>query len=148
MMFSYIYPVADRLGDDAVQLQRHIQDCWWFVSYMLGMNVGWNMYSNRSSYKHSLLVSDLGETFITADQSIINIHPNTKYDVVKVASDEECDFFFPLSPRVAYLISKSERFPHGVSAVSEDFVKDVNQRISLAALSQLSLKIIFITLIC
>ncbi|GHX80586.1 hypothetical protein VCSRO66_2877 [Vibrio cholerae] len=115
------------------QTEKHISramiECWWFLSYMIGMNIGRSIYLDRNNDTHSLLINNTNTPFITSDQPIINVHQALQYEG-KPPQDHECDLYFPISPNVAYMINKSNRFPHGKVQVSIDVVNEMNMKIA------------------
>jgi len=107
-------------------IAKEIQGCWWFLSYMFGMNIGASLLSTRKEDKHCLLINTTESPFVTSDQAIINTHPSLRDDVFEPPEDEHCDFYYPVSPNVAYMINKSDRFEPGKVNVSENIVKELN----------------------
>ena len=107
-------------------IAKEIQGCWWFLSYMFGTNIGASLFSTRNEDRHCLLVNTTSCPFVTSDQTIINTHPSLRNDVFEPPEDEHCDFYYPLSPNVAYMINRSDRFEAGRVDVSEDIVKELN----------------------
>lgn len=131
--FSSTYPEFSKMGINASQVHKLIEDCWWFVSYMLGTNIGWSLYASRSSDSHCLLLNNSKTGFITSDQPMINVHTGFKEGEVVPPNDDTCDFFFPLSPNAAYMINKSDRFPRGTNMISEGIAEEMNTKIAKAA---------------
>ena len=125
-----IFPEISKMGDDAVQVHKLIEDCWWFVSYMLGTNIGWSLYTSRRCDSHCLLINNTKTGFITSDQPVINVHPDLKEGEVIPPNDDTCDFFFPLSPNAAYMINKSDMFPQGTNVISEDIAEELNTKVA------------------
>lgn len=108
------------------------QECWWFIAYMLGMNIGRSLYLDRKQDIHCLLVNTTDTPFITSDQPIINVH-TALTEEIKLSEDHVCDFYYPISPNVAYMINKSNRFPQGKVSVSVDVVEEMNIKIAKRA---------------
>lgn len=131
--FSSTSPLFSKKGSHAIKVHRLIEDCWWFVSYMLGLNIGWSLYANRKSDSHCLLINNTKTGFITSDQPVTNVHPDLKEGEVVPPTDDTCDFFFPLSPNAAYMINKSDMFPQGVNVISEDIAEAMNTKVAQAA---------------
>ncbi|EEZ40958.1 DUF4238 domain-containing protein [Photobacterium damselae] len=107
-------------------------ECWWFIGYMFGMSIGRSLYLDRKDDTHCLLINDTDIPFITSDQPIVNVHPALTAEV-KPPEDHECDFYYPISPNVAYMINKSSRFPCGMVQVSVDVVEEMNINIAKRA---------------
>lgn len=116
-----------------LDLIKLLNESWWFIGYMFGMNIGRSLYLERKTDNHCLLLNDTNTPFITSDQPIVNVHQALTNEV-KPPEDHECDHFFPISPNVAYMINKSDRFPRGTVNVSEDIVDEMNTKIARSAL--------------
>jgi hypothetical protein len=116
-----------------ISIAAIMDECWWFLSYMFGMNIGADLYATRKVDKHCLLVNDTETPFITSDQPIVNVHELLQHDVIKPPNDEQCDFYYPISPQVAYMINKSDRFQRGIVEVSNDIVNELNIKVARKA---------------
>ncbi|MGO2452216.1 DUF4238 domain-containing protein [Pseudomonas taetrolens] len=64
-------PRRNAIGIDMVEAMAH---AWWFLSYMFGMNIGYDLYVGRNYAKHALLINDTRVPFITSDQPVVNVH--------------------------------------------------------------------------
>lgn len=117
-------------GNEAELFAEATEQCWWFISYMFGINIGWSLYSTRSSDNHCLLINKTDTDFITSDQPIVNVHPDLKEGTFVAPDDDVCDFFYPISPNVAFMINRSNAFPNGVSDAPKDFVLKANHKIA------------------
>lgn len=115
------------------ELQKIYKESWWFISYILGMNLGKSFFETRKIDTHCLLINETDEDFITSDHPIINIHEALNENDMAVPSDEEADFFYAISPKLGYMINRSDRFKNGVNHVSLDFVKEVNRKLAFNA---------------
>lgn len=114
-------------------IQIICKESWWCISYIFGMNIGKSFFETRKFDKHCLLINNSVEDFITSDHPIINVHSKINENDLSVPSSEEADYFYPISPRLAYMINKSDLFPNGVNHVSIDFVKDMNTKLAFYA---------------
>ncbi len=108
-----------------------IDDCWWFLSLVFGYNISEKLCNDIENYHQTILVNETEISFITSDQPVANIFPNLTYR--QPPRDNETDYFYPLSPTRAYLISRSGRFKSGISFVDEAFVEQVNKELSMGA---------------
>lgn len=115
------------------ELQKIYKESWWFISYMLGMNLGKSFFETRKIDIHCLLINETNEEFITSDHPIINIHESINKDDMAVPSEDEADFFYAISPKLGYMINKSNRFKKGINYVSIDFVREVNTKLAFYA---------------
>ncbi len=115
------------------ELRKIYKESWWFISYMFGMNIGKSFFETRKIDIHCLLINETNEDFITSDHPIINIHKAMNENDIAVPSEDEADFFYAISPKVGYMINKSDRFKKGINYVSIDFVKEVNKKLAFYA---------------
>lgn len=116
-----------------VEFQKAYNEAWWFISYMLGMNLGKSFFETRKIDKHCLLINDTNENFITSDHPIINVHEAINENDIGVPSEDEADFFYAITPKLGYMINRSDRFKNGVNYVSIDFVREINRKLAFYA---------------
>lgn len=109
------------------------QKNWWFISYILGMNIGKSFFETRKIDTHCLLINETHEDFITSDSPIINVHDSLNENDLAVPSENQDDYFYAISPKIGYMINKSNRFKQGISYVSIDFVQEMNQKLAFNA---------------
>ena len=128
-------PFRDKIiaSQENEQLQKIYKEAWWFISYMFGMNLGKSFFETRKIDKHCLLINETNEDFITSDHPIINVHEAIKENDMTVPSEDEADFFYAISPKLGYMINKSDRFKKGINYVSIDFVKEINRKLAFNA---------------
>ena len=112
---------------------RCIEECWWFLSYLFGMNIGTDLHKTNQSDTHALLINDTETPFITSDQPVINVFKSLSNVGISPLSEEEFDLYYPISPTEAYMISKSEKYTEGLNVVSSDTVIELNTKMSRAA---------------
>jgi hypothetical protein len=126
--------IACSRANDATgkSFNKILEESWWFLGYMFGINIGRSLYLSRKDDVHCLLLNDTDTPFITSDQPSINVH-HAYTKEVKPPEDDECDHYFPISPSVAYMINKSNRFPRGKVAVTEDIVEEMNIKVAISA---------------
>ena len=121
--------------DDSVPGMREfsasMKNSWWFMSYMLGMNLGRELYLFRDRYTHTLLRNNSSVPFITSDQPVINVHEAVWRD--ESSAPEFVDFYYPISPTFAYLIAESDKFSGGISDVSETEAQGFNKKVAARA---------------
>ena len=109
-----------------------LEHAWWFLSYIFGMNLGSVLYLERHVNKHVLLINNTETPFITSDQPIANVHVCISETVLE--APEYADFFYPISPRIAYMVCDSERFPAGKVEVDEAVVLEMNWKMASQAM--------------
>lgn len=98
---------------------------WWFLSYMFGMNIGSNLIATRHADSHVLLINETREPFITSDNPIINVHESLK-NIPDGKAPDYIDAYYPLSPKYAYMINNSARYPAGKVSITINEVMDLN----------------------
>lgn len=118
-----------------VEVADAVAHSWWFLSYMFGMNIGFSLFSSRHDSRHALLVNDTDIPFITSDHPVVNVHPCVSETELSVP--EHADFYYPISPRIAYIICDSERFTPGKHSVHEAVVNEFNSKVAAQAMVHL-----------
>lgn len=121
-------PRSNAIEIDMVEAMAH---AWWFLSYMFGMNIGYDLYVGRNYAKHALLINDTRVPFITSDQPVVNVH--SCVSETEFAAPEYSDLYYPISPRVAYIICDSDRFARGRNVVDEVTVVELNTKVAAQA---------------
>jgi hypothetical protein len=124
-----------RRSDLEVEVADAVAHSWWFLSYMFGMNIGFSLFSSRHDSRHALLVNDTDIPFITSDHPVVNVHPCVSETELSVP--EHADFYYPISPRIAYIICDSERFTPGKHSVHEAVVNEFNSKVAAQAMVHL-----------
>lgn len=109
-----------------------VAHAWWFMSYMFGMNVGYSLYLSRHEDKHALLINNTSVPFITSDHPIVNVHPCVSETTF--IAPEHADLYYPISPRIAYIICNSGRFIAGRNSIDETIVVELNSKLASQAL--------------
>jgi hypothetical protein len=115
-------------GDE--RIRKELDGCWWFLSYMFGVNIGSSIFKQKTNLTFCLLEAPEGTNFITSDQPVINVHEELT-DGIK--APEMSDLYFPISPNFAFMVNDSDRFPNGLSSVAKHFVQSMNEKISRRA---------------
>ncbi len=95
---------------------------------MIGINIGISLYESKDRDRHILIKNETGTPFITSDHPIINIHPTVLKKTVTEAP-EHSDFYFPLSPRYAYMINHSNTYNELERCIDDETVKKLNRYI-------------------
>ncbi|MFB8831932.1 DUF4238 domain-containing protein [Azotobacter sp. CWF10] len=115
-----------------IEVADAMAHAWWFLSYMFGMNLGFSLYADRHNARHALLINDTRVPFITSDQPVVNVHSCVSETVF--TAPKHADFYYPISPRVAYIICDSERFTPGKNEVDETTVVELNSKVAAQAM--------------
>lgn len=118
--------VLDWGNDLAARVADAISHSWWFLSYMNGMSLGWSLYSGRHEARHALLINDTTTPFITSDQPVVNVHPCVSE--TELIAPAHADFYYPISPRIAYIVCDSNRFERGINHVNLSDVIEFNSK--------------------
>lgn len=109
---------------------KDLDDCWWLVSHITGLNAGWNMYARSKETNQCILINETEQSFITSDNPAINAYPNTFRNNNSIEADEY-DMLIALSPSVAYVSSGSRIFPNGLSILHDiSKVEEINVKIA------------------
>lgn len=116
-------------------LEATVKHAWWFISYMLGMNMGRSVYFSRKDDTHALLINNSKVPFITSDQPIVNVL-SLEIGPPRVPC-EQADLYYPISPTVAYVICNSTRFKAGCNEIDANTASQLNRK--LASMSRINL---------
>lgn len=142
MFFGHQISRTKAFRDGAVQVQPRrsvienevaeaMEHAWWFLSYMFGMSIGFSLYARRHEARHALLVNDTNVPFITSDQPIVNVH--SCVSEADLTAPEHADFYYPISPRIAYIICDSDRFSSGKIEADVATVGELNIKVAAQA---------------
>lgn len=118
-----------------IEVADAMAHAWWFLSYMFGMSIGFSLYVSRQEDRHALLVNDTRVPFITSDQPVVNVH--SCVSETEFAAPEYADFYYPISPRIAYTICNSERFITGRNDVDEATVLELNSKVAAQSMTHI-----------
>ncbi|KFX71093.1 hypothetical protein TMS3_0103895 [Pseudomonas taeanensis MS-3] len=127
-----VIKVLSRRNAMEIEVADAMVHAWWFLSYMFGMNIGLSLYLDRHNARHALLVNDTNMPFITSDQPVVNVH--SCISETGFAAPTHADFYYPISPRVAYIICDSERFTEDKNEVDEATVAELNTKVAAQAM--------------
>lgn len=127
-----VMKVLWRRNATEIEVADAMVHAWWFLSYMYGMNIGSSLYIDRHNARHALLVNDTKVPFITSDQPVVNVHSSVSE--TEFAAPKQADFYYPISPRVAYIICDSERFRSGKNEIDESTVVELNSKVAAQAM--------------
>ncbi|MGP2541499.1 DUF4238 domain-containing protein [Yersinia sp. 2541 StPb PI] len=127
-----VLKILHRRSTLEIEVADAMAHAWWFLSYMFGMNIGFSLFIGRHDSRHALLVNDTEIPFITSDHPVVNVHScvsETEFSV-----PEQADFYYPISPRIAYIICDSERFTSGKHYVDKAIVTEFNTKVATQAM--------------
>ena len=85
----------------------NLEAMWSVLRHVSATNVGLSLYEERSQFFLVILENDTTTPFITGDQPVINTHAIGLQDE---EVPEELEFYYPLTPQSALLLTKNERY--------------------------------------
>lgn len=103
------------------------------IRHISATNVAWTLIAERSTMKPYLLTNRSGVALIAGDQPVINM---LAVDIAADVMVEDCEFYYPLSPEKALVVSKSDRFASGLIADPQT-AKEFNRLIAVSAERQI-----------
>lgn len=107
-------------------------ECSWFTNYLIGVNFGASFYRNKNFDNYCMLINHTAEPFITSDQPVINVHESITDDLTPPLVNE-CDIYYPLSPKYALIISSSGKYPKGEVDAELTLVQELNTKLARMA---------------
>jgi Protein of unknown function (DUF4238) len=108
---------------------------WQVLRHILASKMSWVMYAERSLWRLAFLESPASRSFVTGDQPILNTHA---MEAPPGQEPSELELFYPLSPKVALLITDRAEVASGARvALDNSEVDSYNGFISLASLEQI-----------
>ena len=129
LMFEAMQNIGSNDSERKIFADLFIKN-WWFLSYRLGTNVGQNLFTHVGTEFHTFVHNNTSIDFITTDQPVINIHDSVRHSTIGSPPPKEMDIYYPLSPRYAYIISKSDKFNHLQNCTDPATVQDLNTRMA------------------
>lgn len=106
---------------------------WNVMSHMFATNMGWGFFAERNSYRMCLLKNSTLKGLITGDQPVINTFATGPEN----APPKDVEFYYPISPKLAVLITKSRPDCLGKYAMADTDVAKYNSMISEQSYLQL-----------
>jgi hypothetical protein len=122
---SKMIPIIDKNHHLYLKL---LEKNWWFISFMLGLNIGFSLYESKDRDNHVFIFNNTGLQFITSDNPIINIHSSLN-DLSPGEVPTSADFYIPLSPNYAYMINNSSHYNQLSNSIDRDMVNILNRLI-------------------
>lgn len=103
------------------------------LRHMFATAVGFTLFADRATLKPYLLINDTDVPLITGDQPVIN---TLAVDLPADVAVQDCEFYYPLSPQKALVITASDRFSSGrIDDAAQ--VHEFNRLIAVAAERQI-----------
>ncbi len=108
---------------------------WSVLRHIFATNVAWTLFAERREWKEVLLKNTTSRKIITGDQPVIKTYGTGKRAGEAV---HDLEFFYPVSPALALLITRTDRYPaSGVAYPTTEEVQDFNRQIARQANGQL-----------
>lgn len=101
---------------------------WWLISYRMALDFGHSLSHSAVTDNHTLIRNTTDIDFLTSDCPAINIHESVQ-SLPKWRPPSELDLYFPISPKIAYVISSSNKYNDLAHTISEKTVKELNIKI-------------------
>jgi hypothetical protein len=120
--FSNMPPKYARFG-------LNIERIWNVVSHIMATNVGFSLSRKDSHMQLVLLKNNTKIPFITSDQPLINLKSNH----VSFEPPNELEWYYPLSPSVAIILTENNRSSFSGNLVEDNVIK---LNTSMVAVSQ------------
>ena len=126
--------IKEKIKNTASKIQSiDFEKCWKVLRYIMASDLAYSIAIVHADYHMCLLKNDTSINFITGDQPVINSKV-TEEELGKKIS--ELDFYYPISPSRAILITKdSDKL--GIIQVSEKDVLHFNHLIKVHSLEEL-----------
>lgn len=100
----------------------NFENIWWILSYMFGINIARALYFGRRVATHTLLINNSNVPFTTSDHPVINLKEDFSIH------DEGADFYYPISPTAAFVLSDSHLFPPGLHSIDAQTSAKLNAK--------------------
>lgn len=111
----------------SVGYERLVAKNWWLLSVILGVNVGYSIAMDYQKKKVVWLVNNTDVHFLTSDNPVINMHPSVRDCKLSDTPPDNVDFYFPISPCLAYMVNESDSYGEGVVEVDRGLVEILNR---------------------
>lgn len=99
---------------------------WWFIAYKMGINFGFGLEQSAETANRILIKNTTSIDFITSDHPVINVHKCAQGAAVDKVVDK-LDLYYPLSPKLAFMMNDSEHYNHLRHFVNEEDVINLNR---------------------
>ncbi|PMR68271.1 DUF4238 domain-containing protein [Halomonas heilongjiangensis] len=112
-----------------------IDKAWNILSHVFSTTLGWSIYVERALWNMVILENQTNTSFLTGDQPIINTYAAFGN---KVTDHDHLEFYYPLSPNKALLLTKKPEYQRmQCKVVSETEVSQYNGSIVNLAYEQI-----------
>ncbi len=122
--------IVAALGDKVSGVR--VANVWRILRHIYASNTGWVIYAQNDAWRLIFLDNPTDTPFITGDQPIINTYASPGQEPV------DLEFYYPLSPKLALLVTKSAAAANGTSmALALDQVHCYNRHITQSSYQQI-----------
>lgn len=105
--------------------QLDLSRIWNVSAHMLATMLAFGIVREKQNLKYVLLENETDLEFITGDQPVINTYANP--DTFKQLSYEEFELYYPITPKLALLITHNETYENkSIKIISKDEVEKYN----------------------
>ena len=104
---------------------------WWLLSIIFGVNAGYGIERLYAAGKLVWLRNQTNIPFVTSDNPVINVHPEVLDRRTIDTPPKEVDFYFPLTPTLAFMVSESGFYGSGEVEAREEHVSILNRNMLL-----------------
>lgn len=106
---------------------------WNILTVVFATNMGATLYALRENYDWCIINNSTETPFITIDQPVVNLKGNYELE----QSTEELELFYPLSPKLALLISeKKNGNSNKIDITNSEYIEMYNERLLIIAEEQ------------
>lgn len=122
------YMRTNKIKSNVLAIASNIQSIdidkiWNVLSHIFATNMAWTLYAERSSFRMYLLKNQTQKELITGDQPVINTYAAGLSNTEPV---EKLEFYYPVSPTLAILITESAHSSSNEIILKEDEVDKYN----------------------
>ena len=104
-----IYDNMKSFYDYTDKKRRNMQNAAWYLRQYGAINLGAHICSDRRLWKLVLLRNQTSIPFVTCDQPVLNTY---LYGMPKLALPSDLEFYYPITPRLAVLLTRDERYSY------------------------------------
>ena len=92
---------------NAASIYPQLKKTWHIVSIILATSMAFTFFLHKEKF-YVYLLKNANNCFITGDQPIINTFAN--YNTTKLLNDDEFEFYYPINPKFALIISMQKKY--------------------------------------
>ena len=108
-----------------VESAKLFEKNWWLIAYNVGINFGHGLVQSAGTSKYMLINNTTKIDFITSDHPVINVHKCVQ-DPAPESTIDKLDLYYPISPKIAFMLNDSQNYKGLDKFISEDDVISLN----------------------